>query len=283
MSDLITRASDDAMLVEMWLHNRPSSTQETYRRSIAGLFQFCGKSLEQITLEDLQGYATQLNEQYSKDTTRRAKLNAIKSLFSFATKLNYIRFNIAAALRMPKSSPILAGRILKKIEVFKMMDGLPQGRDRALLKLLYACGLRISEALALNWDDFSEQDSGEVQVQVLGKGGKRRVVLVPGGVYLEVEKLRGKATRESPVFTSVRGKRLDRTTAHKIIKSACEQAGLDDRISAHWLRHAHAQHSLNAGAPINLVRDTLGHSSIAVTNVYLESNPTDSSSKYLNL
>lgn len=283
MSNLITRASDDAVLIEMWLHGRPSGTQNVYRRNISELFEFCSKTLQHIGLEDLQGYATHLSGLAIKDSTRRSKLNAIKSLFSFATKLNYIRFNVAAALRMPKSSPILAGRILKKIEVFRLMDRLDPGRDRSLLKLLYACGLRISEALALNWDDFTERDSGEIQVKVTGKGNKQRVVLVPLGVYIEVERLREGAPRDNPVFVSVRGRRLDRSMAHKIIKSACEQAGLDDRISAHWLRHAHAQHSLNAGAPINLVRDTLGHSSIAVTNAYLESNPTDSSSKYLNL
>jgi integrase/recombinase XerD len=76
---------------------------------------------------------------------------------------------------------------------------------------------------------------------------------------------------------------IDRSMVHLIIKEAALKTNLDPGISCHWLRHAHAQHSLTKGAPIHLVRDTLGHSNISVTNVYLESNPEDSSSKYLGL
>jgi integrase/recombinase XerD len=69
--------------------------------------------------------------------------------------------------------------------------------------------------------------------------------------------------------------------AHKIIKQAAAAAGLSEKISLHWLRHSHATHALSKGAPISLVRDSLGHSNISVTNVYLESNPNDGSSNYL--
>lgn len=284
MSNIISRASDDAMLIEMWLHGRPLGTQVNYRRDVRALLDFTGKSLAQIALEDLQAYASRIDAQNLKGSTKRCKLNAIKSLFSFATKLNYVRFNVAAALRIPKGNSILAGRILKQIQVFKLIDkGASNPRDRALLKLLYGCGLRISEALQLSWDDFTERDSGEVQARILGKGHKLRVVLVPLQVWMEVEALRGDAPGDAPVFVSCRGKRLDRTMAHKIVKQAAAAAGISEKVSAHWLRHAHAQHALSKGAPISLVRDSLGHSNISVTNAYLESNPTDGSSNYLGL
>jgi integrase/recombinase XerD len=283
MSNLLPKSTNDLMLIQMWLHGRPIGTQQVYQRDVDALLRFAGKSLQQLTLQDLQAYATHISSQSLKDSTKRRKLNAVKSLFSFATKLNYIRFNVAAALRIPKSSPILAGRILRQVEVFKLLNKLEPGLDRALLKLLYGCGLRITEALTLNWEDFSERDSREVQVKVMGKGNKQRVVLVPIQIWMEVEELRGDAPDDSPVFTSCRGRRLERTMAHRIVKQAVAAAGLSEKISAHWLRHAHAQHALSKGAPISLVRDSLGHSSISVTNFYLESNPTDSSSNYLGL
>ncbi len=284
MSNLISRANDDAVLIEMWLHNRPAGTQKNYRRDVRSLLDFVGKPLQEIALEDLQAYASHLNARQLKDSTKRSKLNAVKSLFTFGTKLNYFRFNVAAALRLPKRNSILAGRVVKQIEIFKLIDrGTSNPRDRALLKLLYACGLRISEALGLNWDDFTERDSGEIQAQVLGKGQKLRVVLIPLQIWMELEALRGDASGDAPMFTSCRGNRLDRTMAHKIIKQAAAAAGISEKISCHWLRHSHATHALGKGASISLVRDSLGHSNISVTNVYLESNPSDGSSNYLGL
>lgn len=266
----------------MWLHNRPRSTQEAYRRDVDNFFEFVAQPLQQITLEELQAYSNILNEQDLKPATIRRKLNAIKSLFTFATKLNYTRFNVAAALRIPKGNRLLSGRILKQIEVLKLINH-PElsARDRALLKLLYATGMRVSEVCNLRWRDFTERESGEVQVSIVGKGDKQRVVLVPLSVWIEVDALRGNSNSDVPVFLSVRCKAIDRTMVHSIIKEAAKSANLDPKISCHWLRHAHAQHSLTKGAPIHLVRDTLGHSNISVTNVYLESNPEDSSSKYL--
>ncbi|WP_099068893.1 tyrosine-type recombinase/integrase [Nostoc linckia] len=280
----LTPLNPDQTLVEMWLHNRPDSTQEAYRRDVDNFFGFVAKSLQQVSLEELQAYSTSLDEQDLKPATIRRKLNAIKSLFTFATKLNYTRFNVAAALRIPKGNRLLSGRILKQIEVLKLINH-PElsARDRALLKLLYATGMRVSEVCNLKWQDFTERDSGEVQVSIVGKGDKQRVVLVPLSVWMEVEALRDNSSDDRPVFLSVRGKALDRTMVHLIIKEAAASANLDPKISCHWLRHAHAQHSLTKGAPIHLVRDTLGHSNISVTNVYLESNPEDSSSKYLGL
>ncbi|MFB2768570.1 tyrosine-type recombinase/integrase [Pelatocladus sp. BLCC-F211] len=283
MSEL-SRVSTDQKLVEMWLHGRPISTQNEYRRDVQAFFDFVDKCLQVCTLEDLQAYSTHLDTLDIKNTTKRRKLNAIKSLWSFATKLNYTRFNVAAALKIPKGQQSLAGRILKQTEVLKLVErGAKPGRDRALLKLMYATGMRVSEICSLKWGDFHERDSGEVQVTVLGKGEKLRTVLVPPVVWLEVESLRGAAGDDEPVFISCRGKALERTMVHRIIKEAAATAGVNEKVSCHWLRHAHAVVSLEKGAPIHLVRDSLGHSNISTTNVYLESNPTDCSSKYLGL
>jgi site-specific recombinase XerD len=276
----LSRVSTDQKLIEMWLHGRPVSTQKEYRRDVTAFFDFTGIGLQECKLEDLQAYATQLDERGIKPTTKKRKLNVIKSLFTFATKLNYVRFNVAAALKMPKGETSLAGRILKQSEVLRLINH-PQlsVRDRSFLKLVYATGMRVSEACNLKWEDFQERDSGEVQVTVLGKGEKLRTVLVPIAVWMEVEQLRG----NEYVFVSTAGNHIDRVMAHKIIKNAAAVSGVNPKVSLHWLRHCNASHALARGASLALVRDSLGHSSIAVSDRYLHANPTDSTSNYLGL
>lgn len=271
MSDLIKPDSSDEQLIAMWLHGRPASTQATYSRIVKSFQSFTAKPLQQITLEDLQRYASSLEG--LKDSSRRSKLNAIKSLFSFAAKLQYVRFNVAAALRLPKAQTTLAGRILNKEQVLKLLDA-ESGRDRAFLRFVYSTGVRVSEACGVRWDDFQQRGNRSVQVCINGKGGKQRVVIVPEQVWAELRQLQANRADTDAVFG------FNRVTAHRIVKAAAVRAGLP-KVSAHWLRHCHAVHSLENGAPIHLVRDTLGHSSVATTNFYLESNPQDSSSKYL--
>lgn len=264
----------------MWLHNRPAGTQAGYRSNVNDFRRFVGKPLKAVTLEDLQAYQDSLNQRGLKESTQRCKLNAVKSLFTFATRLQYTRFNVAAAIRMQKRHTTLAGRILPKAQVATLLAQEENPRNAALLKLMYATGARVSEVCQLKWDDFQERDDGRCQVRIWGKGNKQRVGLVPETVWRQLRQLRGDRTPTDPVFVGRSGQ-LSRSTAHNIIKAACHRAGLDARVSCHWLRHAHAQHSLAGGAPLHLVRDSLGHSSIAVTNIYLESNPEDSSSRYL--
>ena len=103
---------------------------------------------------------------------------------------------------------------------------------------------------------------------------------MPISVWMELVQLQ---RDKEYVFVSCRGKPIDRTMAHRIIKDAVQKAGVNPKISAHWLRHSHASIALAKGASIALVRDTLGHSNIQVTNVYVHSNPVDSSSNYLGM
>lgn len=282
----------------MWLHGRPATTTAVaYRQNAEYFLAYVGKSLNEIALEELQAYATHLHELGIKDSSIRTKLNVIKSLFTFATKLNYIRFNVAAALRIPKGNTSLAGRILKQTEVLKLIN-CPKlsPRDRTLLKFMYATGVRVSEACRLKWEDFQERDTGEVQVTVLGKGEKLRTVLVPIVVWMELEQLRGEPLAvlavpvdgkvanpkgHESVFVGSTGNAIDRVMAHRIIKDAAILAGVNPKVSMHWLRHCNASHALARGASITLVRDSLGHASIAVSDKYLHSNPTDSTSNYL--
>lgn len=269
----------DEQLIESWLHDRPANTRSAYKTDIAQFQAFLkGRSLARLTLEDMQAFSTQLQQRQLKDTTRRRKLNAVKSLYSFAVKQGYVPLSPAAAIRMPKTNPNLAGRILTPDAVKQLIEAAESDRDRLFLLLMYAVGARVSEICALTWRDFVRQANGKTQVTIVGKGGKARSVLVPESVWRQLQGLRG-----SNLFGGGRLFPFSRQSGHSLIKRAVENANLDPGISCHWLRHCHARHALDGGARIHVVRDTLGHSSIAVTNWYLESMPDESSSDYLAL
>jgi integrase/recombinase XerD len=263
----------DTDVIAAWLHDRPKSTIESYQIDIKQFFQLTGKPLRDITLEDVQQFSTALQHRQLKDSSRKRKLNAVKSLFTFATKQQYLPVNVAAAIRLPRTSQSIAGRTLKKDDAIKLIDSAAAAPDRLLLLLMYAIGSRVSEVIAITWEDFTEQSSGKTQVTIRGKGDKVRSVLVPESVWQQLQVLRG-GDKLFP-FT--------RQQAHRIIKQAARNAELSPKISCHFLRHSHCRAALDGGAKIQIVRDSMGHSSIQVTDRYLQSFPGESSSDYLNL
>ena len=134
--------------------------------------------------------------------------------------------------------------------------------------------------MKLTWRDLQERDDGG-QVTVFGKGGKTRHVLLSDATWAELVKLKN-GEPDAPVFRSRRqGGHLHPSAAWRIVRKAAAQAGVDGKVSPHWLRHAHASLALERGAPVALVRDTLGHSSVGTTNGYRHARPNDSSARYL--
>jgi integrase/recombinase XerD len=264
----------DADIIALWLHGRAERTIESYRLDIEQFLNFASCPLADITLETLQGFSTHLQQRNLKNSSRTRKLNVVKSLFAFATEQRHISMNIAAAIKPPKTSTNLAGRILSKEDVATLIASASSERDRLFLLLTYAIATRASETCSLKWENFTVRSDGKVQVSICGKGGKVASVMVPGSVWRQLQMLRREGSRLFP-FT--------RREGHNIIKRAVKNAGLNPKISLHWLRHAHARHAIEAGAPIHVVRDSLRHSSIATTNWYLESFPDESSSNYLGL
>ena len=118
-------------------------------------------------------------------------------------------------------------------------------------------------------------------VVVFGKSGNTRVVLVKHDTWQEFQALRGSASPNDPVCPSRKDSHLTASQLWRIIKAAAKRAGLPPEVSTHWLRHAHASHALDRGAPISLVQNTLGHASVATTGRYLHARPEDSSARYL--
>ena len=125
---------------------------------------------------------------------------------------------------------------------------------------------------------------GAGQITVYGKGGKTRVVLLSSETWTELITLKDDGGSDHPVFASRKGKgHLHPSQVKRIVQAAAERAGIEAPVSPHWLRHAHASHALDRGAPIHLVQATLGHASVSTTGKYLHARPEDSSARYLGI
>jgi integrase/recombinase XerD len=222
----------------------------------------------------------------------RRRAAALKGFYRYAYGEGLIGVDVAAHLDLPRPSRLLPETLTIE-EIDRLLEaaggaetdasaelGTIPGhalRDRALLELLYAAGLRISEAIGLDREDLSVDGAF---VRVIGKGDKERLVPV-GDVALDwlgrwmsgsrgvllarhhVAPLRG-----GPLFLGDRGGRLARQQAWAAVKRAALRAGLADRVSPHTLRHSFATHLLEGGADLRIVQELLGHASISTTQLY---------------
>jgi integrase/recombinase XerD len=274
--------SQDAKLVELWLSMKTSPhTRRAYAADVARFLAFVHKPLAWVTLMDLQGWADQLGQGSLKPASQNRAVTALKSLLSFAQQTGYLPFNVAAAIKLRPSQDTLAQRILEESAVAKLIDAAPEGRDRVLLKLLYVSGVRVSEASDLKWCDALARQQGG-QITVFGKGGKTRTVLLKPKAWQQLVSIKGDAKAADPIFRSRKGGgALDVSQIRRIVYAAAKKAGLEQKVSPHWMRHAHASHALDRSAPIHLVQATLGHASVSTTGRYLHARPTESSSFYL--
>jgi site-specific recombinase XerD len=272
---------NDAAFIELWLGTKVSPhTRRAYRSEIERFRMAAGKPLGWITMADLQAYAQRLGQGTLRPASQNRAITALKSILSFGQETGYLPFNVGAAVKLRPNPDGLAQRILEENEVAKLIDRAPQGRDQAMLCLLYISGVRVSELAQLKWCNLMPRAEGG-QITVFGKGGKTRAILLKPKPWNMLLALRGDASAVDPVFRSQKGGHLDVSQIRRIVYAATERAGLPKKVSPHWLRHAHASHALDRSAPIHLVQATLGHASVATTGRYLHARPTESSSLYL--
>ncbi len=265
--------------IDLWLYGKSKNTRSTYHREINQFLAFTGKEVGQWTVNDIQSYGLYLDGQRLKRATVNKKILAIKSLLSYCHKLGLIPVNPGGAVPVKPLKNSLAERILTEYEVMEMIYSTSHAIERSLLKLLYATGCRVSEALNLKWSD--SRDRGEaVQLTIFGKGDKTRHVLIKKELWNEVKLSTNR--RGEYIFSTRTGKPYDRARVHRIIKKAGKRVGLPG-VSAHWFRHSHASHSLDRGCPISTLQSSLGHRSIETTQRYLHSRPEDGSSLHLVL
>jgi len=218
-----------------------------------------------------------------RPASHRRKAAAIRAFYRFCFAEELIATDVGMLLELPRQGRQLPDT-LDVADVAALLDGpdpaSPTGiRDRALLELLYASGLRVSEALGLDRSDLSFEAG---YVRVVGKGDRERLVPV-GDVALEalkryLEQVRGPwlaaaethadMARGGPLFVSPRGRRLGRMDAWRTIQRAARAAGLRAHVSPHTLRHSFATHLLEGGADLRVVQELLGHASITTTQLY---------------
>jgi integrase/recombinase XerD len=215
-----------------------------------------------------------------RPTSLRRKAASIRAFYRFCYAEELIEADVAALIDLPRQVQRLPDT-LDREEVVELLEATSGGdlaglRDRALLELLYAAGLRVSEALRLDRTDLAMAGGF---VRVIGKGDKERLVPV-GDVALEAVdaylEARDRGTPHStagergrePLFLSRRGRRLDRMAAWRIMRAAAARAGLAQRVTPHTLRHSFATHLLEGGADLRVVQELLGHASITTTQLY---------------
>jgi integrase/recombinase XerD len=271
-------AGGDEVVVRAWLHGRPANTVIAYRGDVTRFLAHAGKTLAEIELADLQAWDTSLAA--DRPTSRVRRLASAKSLLAFAHGLGAIATNPGQALRLAKPTATTSERILAEADVLRMIGAEPNENRKALLRLLYLCGLRASEAAALCWRDMTPVGKAG-EARILGKGARLRTVGIPAALWRDLVALSPARPPAAAVVPTVAGRHFDRQAVHRAVRSAARRAGIKAAVSPHWLRHSHASHALDRGAPPQVVQQNLGHASLATTTRYLHARRGDHSSNYL--
>lgn len=289
MEDLI-RDFLNYLLVEKGVSENTLKAYENDLKSYAEYLRNHGfTDIGELKRLDIVDYLSKLRElNYSASSTSR-KLAAIKSFHKFLLREGFSKELPTAELRSPKLSKRLPV-VLSVSQVEKIL-AQPSGqesaalRDKAILELMYASGMRISELVGLDLDDV---DSETGSVRCMGKGSKER--FVPVGSYAVaavvnyVEKGRpklAKKRRPTALFLNARGQRLTRQGCWKIFKQYVAKTGIKKKVSPHSLRHSFATHMLEAGADLRAIQEMLGHAFISTTQIYTKLTRQDLKEIYM--
>jgi integrase/recombinase XerD len=277
---------------EKWMYlflsqkNRGSKkTGETYERELRRFFSFLNnKSLDQVTLEDLNAFVDSLAAQGLSIRTQRRIVTIIRSFFKFLAKdgVNALKINVAAALELPKQendSETGIERVLLKNEVEQLLSvaRADSYKNYVLLLFLLTTGVRVSELCAANWGDLFLDNYGNIGLRVHGKGNKLRNVKILPYMWThlcEYRNMKGLPVDLdpkdlSPLFTNKFGERMTPRNIQKLIKRLGKKAGIKKEITPHWLRHTHATLALMGGADVEQVRRQLGHASLNLIPLYV--------------
>jgi len=241
-----------------------------------------GRSVASVTEEGVQAFIAELRSLGRAESTIKRTMVAVRNLHRFLAEEREGRADPTAAVEVP-TVPRGLPKALTEDEVLRLLDSVPgdeplDRRDRVILEVLYATGLRISELVGLSLGDL-DLDAG--LIRAFGKGRKERIVPVGGPATRALVAWLGADGRERLVperwarrgdrealLLNTRGGRLSRQGAWLVVRRAGERTGLADRLSPHVLRHSCATHMLDHGADIRTVQELLGHASISTTQVY---------------
>lgn len=267
--------------IPRWSADHAARTKVVYGKVISAFLQFIDyKPISALETVDIESYQASLSGLAKR--TAGMRVAAVCSLLTFIHKRNLriLPMNIGAPVRRVKVPNDRAERILTEEQVMAMITAERKPWKQALLRLFYGTGIRSEELVRIQRRHITERPEGDgFRIIIHGKGGKTRTVNAFRSAAAAIASILP-AEPEAFLFPGKRSQQMHPVYASAIVTAAAKKAGLD-RVSGHWLRHAHASHSLDRGAPIHLVSETLGHASIQTTGKYLHCNPRDSSGRYL--
>ncbi|MBQ7297733.1 MAG: site-specific tyrosine recombinase XerD [Alistipes sp.] len=230
-------------------------------------------SPRKVNREMIEHYLAWLYNEGREATSQARALSGIRSYYGFLLLRDEIDSSPAELIETPKCGRKLPDTLT--IEEIDRLIAAVEGptakgrRDSAMLEVLYSCGLRVSELVALRMGDLF---FGEGYIRVTGKGDKQRLVPISDTarerIYAYLDERAPASSNEEVLFLNNRGKQLTRVMVFTILKEAARRAGIEKRISPHTFRHSFATHLLEGGAGIRQVQELLGHESILTTEIY---------------
>lgn len=247
------------------------NTVKAYTADIEGFYDFLrhrGVTLRDASSSDIADYIISVSDYLSKRSQARL-LSSLNSFFDYLVSEGERKDNPSSAVDSPKLGKYLPV-VLSVEEVRAILKAAPNERDRAILEVLYGCGLRVSEVCSLK---ISEVYLKDMFVKVMGKGSKERLVpMAPSTAsaiidYLSVRP-ESDAGCEDVLFLNRFGRALSRVAVFKMVKSVALVAGVDKNLSPHTFRHSFATHLIENGADLRVVQEMLGHESILTTEIY---------------
>ncbi len=269
-------------------------TVRNYTNDLLDFFGFLRakgiSSLKEVDRHTLRAYLSHLVEQGFVKASIARKLSAIRSFYRYLLREEVVSASPVATTSSPKLDKRLPS-FLTVEEAVRLLEApdlsKPEGqRDRALLELLYASGLRVSELVTLNLEQVN-LDTNEIRVW--GKGSKERVVLIgePAAQALSVYLNQGRPElldkkRSSALFLNYKGERLPVRTVQKILGKYAGLANINKRVHPHLLRHTFATHLLDGGADLRVVQELLGHAQLSSTQIYTHVSKSQAKKVYLS-
>ena len=251
------------------------NTIESYKRDLDKLNSFCNKSITNITEKDIKKYLEYLTDNKESKTSISRNISSLRSFYKFLLIEKIISNNPMENIDMPKLDKRLPNTLdeedIDKLLDIKLIDAFSY-RNKAMLELMYATGLRVSELVNLQVHDV---DLDMALVRTLGKGSKERII--PIGDYalyyikIYIENYRSlmlKRDYNDYLFLNNHGKQMTRQGFFKILKNIAIENGIKKDFSPHTLRHSFATHLLNHGADLRSIQELLGHSDISTTQIY---------------
>ena len=264
--------------------NTSKNTELSYRRDLIKLVAFLQndlgkKTFDEVTKEDLEAYVAHMHEQNAAPTSISRSIASTKALFSFLKEKNIIKNDVASGLKSPKIEK-KEPSIMSKKDVMLLLEQ-PSGnspkqiRDKAMLELLYATGIRVSELIGLKTTDVNLamgfimiHDSHKERIIPFGTKAKDALMK-----YLSGARDAMLEDKNSDIlFANCSGEAMSRQGFWKIIKYYAKKAGIEADITPHTLRHSFAAHLVENGADLRAVQEMLGHSDISTTQIYATMN-----------